>query len=204
MPFEETEFLNGGRNLTGGELKELFEVVDNYRSKKISEEDANNFIEENKIQIRKVQRFKTEIAQKTQKYTVVIPISTLNWSEYKNIVNPRLSAYVLSRELCESLALSSRPQTFNLYDKGDRKASVTLKWRNNTHTFHELIYLRKDLLDKVLQDKGLDLIWGIWGERRYETKENTGLGEFAKKHQSYKVFQSVVTYRDIIVGEKVP
>lgn len=204
VPFEETEFLKGGRNLSGGELKELFEVVDNYRSKKISEEGANNFIEENKIQMRKVQRFKTETVQKTKEYEVVIPISTLNWSEYKSVVNPGMSAYVLSRELCEFLALSSRPQTFDLYDKSDRKASVTLKWRNNPHTFHELIYLRKDLLDRVLQDKGLDLIWGIWGERRYKAKENAGLDEFAKKYQSYKVFQSIVAYRDIIAGEKAP
>ena len=100
--------------------------------------------------------------------------------------------------------MSSRPQTFDLYDKSDRKASVTLKWRNNPHTFHELIYLRKDLLDRVLQDKGLDLIWGIWGERRYKAKENAGLDEFAKKYQSYKVFQSIVAYRDIIAGEKAP
>lgn len=94
--------------------------------------------------------------------------------------------------------LSSRPQTFDLYDKNDRRASITLKWGNDLHTFHKLIYMRKDLLDRVLQNKERDLIWGVWGERRYKAKENAGLDEFAKKHQSYKVFQRIVTYRDII------
>lgn len=66
------------------------------------------------------------------------------------------------------------------------------------YSLHKLIYMRKDLLDRVLQDKKRYLIWGVWGERRYKAKENAGLDEFARKHQSYKVFQRIVTYRDII------
>lgn len=200
VPFEETEFLKSGRNLNGDELKEVFEVVNNYRSKKISEEDVDRYIEKNELQMRKVRHFKTEMAQKTKEYEVVIPISTLNWGSHESSVNPGISAYVLSNELCQFLNLSSRPQTFDLYDKSGRRASITLKWGNDLHTFHKLIYIRKDLLDSVLQDKELDLIWGIWGERRYKAKENAGLHEFAEKHQSYKVFQSIVTYRDIIAG----
>jgi hypothetical protein len=198
VPIEETEFLKSGRNLCGDELKELFEVVDKYRCKKISEEDVDCYIEENKLQIRKVRRFKTETSQKTKEYEVIIPISTLNWGSHESIVNPGISAYVLSKELCQVLDLSSRPQTYDLYDKTGRRASITLKWGNDLHTFHKLIYIRKDLLDRVLQDKGLDLIWGIWGERRYRDKENAGLQEFAQKNQSYKVFQRIDTYRDIM------
>lgn len=198
VPIEETEFLKSGRNLSGDELKELFEVVDKYRSKKISEEDVDRYIEENKLQIRKVRSFKTETSQKTKEYKAIIPISTVNWGSHESIVNPGISAYVLSKELCQVLELSSRPQTYDLYDKTGRRASITLKWGNDLHTFHKLIYIRKDLLDKVLQDRGLDLIWGIWGERRYRDKENAGLREFSKKHQSYKVFQRIDTYRDII------
>lgn len=203
VSFEETEFLKGDRYLNGDELKELFEVVDKYRSKKISEEDVNRYIAENKLQMRKIRRFKTETSQKTKEYEVIIPISTLNWSSRESIVNPGISAYVLSKELCQVIGLSSRPQTFDLYDKAGRRASITLKWGDNLHTFHKLVYIRKDLIDRLLQDKGLDLIWGIWGERRYRDKGNAGLREFTKKHHSYKIFQIVVTYRNIIVEREV-
>jgi hypothetical protein len=200
VPIEETEFLKNGSNLTGDELKELFEIVDKYRIKEISEEDVDRYIEENKIQIRKIRRFKTETSQKTKEYKVIIPISTISWGSNESIVNPGISAYVLSKELCQVLELSARPQTYDLYDKTGRRASITLKWGDDLHNFHKLIYIREDLLNKILQDKGLDLIWGIWGERRYRDKENAGLHEFAKSHQSYKVFQRVDTYRNIIAG----
>lgn len=201
VPFEETEFIKDGRNLTGDELKELVEIVSDYRSKKISEEkEVDNFIKRNEIQIRRVKRFRTETVKKTKEYEVVIPISILNRESQESIVNPGMSAYVLSRELCEALGLSSRPQTFDLYDKSDRRASITLKWGDAWHTFHKLIYIRKDLLDMVLEDKELELLWGIWGERRYKAKENAGLDEFAKEHLPYKVFQSIVAYRDSIAA----
>lgn len=196
--FEETEFLKGGRGLTGNELKEVIGIITDYQSKKISDADVDNFFLQNTIQIRRVIRIKTEIVQKRKEYEVIIPITTLNWGSQESVVNPGISACVLSRELCEVLELSSRPQTFDLFDKDNRKASITLNWGDNWHTHHKLIYMRKDLLDKILKDKEFDLIWGIWGERRYKAKGNAGLDEFAKKHQSYKVFQRVLTYRDII------
>jgi hypothetical protein len=59
-------------------------------------------------------------------------------------------------------------------------------------------YMRKDLLDKFLREKAMDLVWGVWGERRFKSRNNVGLDEFAKKHKSYKVFQTVITYRNII------
>ncbi|MDA8214222.1 MAG: ATP-binding protein [Nitrospiraceae bacterium] len=198
VPFEETEFFKGDRNLTGDELKELLEIITDYRDKKISEKDVNNFVVSDEIQIKKVRRFRTEMIRKTKEYEVVIPISTLNWESHESVVNTGISAYILSRELCEALELSSRPQTFDLYDKNNQRASITRRWGDVWHTFHKLIYIRKDFLDMILQDKGLDLIWGIWGERRYKAKGNAGLDDFAKKHQAYKVFQSIVVYQDII------
>ena len=197
VPFEETEFLKGGRALTVDELKELLEVIHDYRNKKLSEEDVNNFIAKNVIQIRKARRFKTETVRKTKECEVVIPISTLNMAYHESTINPGIHASVLSKELCETLGLTSRSQTFDLYDTSNRRASITLRWGDAWHTFHKLTYMRKDLLDRFLQDREIELLWGIWGERRYKSKDNEGLHEFAKKYPSYKVYQDVITYRDL-------
>ena len=129
-------------------------------------------------------------------YKIFLPVHSFNWECHNSIANPGQNAYVLSKEACEALELSSRPQTFDLYDKNNRRASITLKWGGEWHTMHNLIYIRHDLLEKCLIDKGLDLVWAIWGERNYKSKNNEGLEEFSKKYKHYKVFQKIITYSD--------
>ncbi len=60
----------------------------------------------------------------------------------QTVANPGISAYVLSREQSETLEWFYRPQTFALYDKSNRRASITLRWGDALHTFHKLIYTR--------------------------------------------------------------
>lgn len=198
VPDEKTEFLKDGVNLTIDELRKLVEIIDEYRSKKITEENVNKFIAENKIQIRNVKFFRTETVEKTKEYQLRLPVATLNMSEAASVANPGGHAYVLSKELCESLNLTARPQTFDFYDKKNRRASFIFRWGEDWHSFHKLIYLRKDLLDRFLQKERLDLIWGIWGERRHKSRNNYGLQEFTKGHQGYKVFQEVLSYKEVM------
>lgn len=197
VPDEKTKFLKDGVNLTVGELRKLLEIVDEYRNKKITEEDVNKYISENKIQIRNIKFLRTETVQKTKEYEIQLPVAILNMSEAASTANPGGHAYVLSKELCKSLNLTARPQTYDFYDETNRRASITLRWGEDWHSFHKLIYLRKDLLDTFLHEKGLHLIWGIWGERRYKSRHNYGLQEFAKGHEGYKVFQDVLSYQEI-------
>lgn len=198
VPDKKTEFLKNGVTLTADELRKLFEVIDKYRNKQITEEDGNKYISENNIQIKNSKFFRTETVQKTKEYEIQLPVATLNMSESASAANPGGHAYVLSKELCESLNLTARPQTFDFYDETNRRASITLRWGEDWHSFHKLIYLRKDLLDRFLRKERLDLIWGIWGERRYKSKNNYGLQEFTKGHQGYKVFQEVLSYKEVM------
>jgi hypothetical protein len=197
VPDKKTEFLKNGINLTADELRKLFEIMDEYRNKKITEEDINKFISENNIQIRNIKFFRTETVRKTKECEILLPVATLNMSESASAANPGGHVYVLSKELCKSLNLTARPQTYDFYDETNRRASITLRWGEDWHSFHKLIYLRKDLLDTFLHEKGLHLIWGIWGERRYKSRHNYGLQEFAKGHEGYKVFQDVLSYQEI-------
>ena len=174
--------------------------MDKYRDKKITEEDVDKYIGENKIQIKNIKFVRTETVQRTKEYQIELPVATLNMSESASAANPGGHAYVLSKQLCKSLNLTTRPQTFDFYDATNRRASFTLRWGEDWHSYHKLIYLRKDLLDRFLKEERLDLIWGIWGERRYKSRSNYGLDEFAKGHKPYKVFQEVLSYKDVIMG----
>jgi hypothetical protein len=198
VPFEKIEVFKDGKALTGDELKKLFRLASDLRNKKMSEEDANSYLVESNIEIRRKKCYRIQMEETRKKYEVTIPVATISWGAEESAVNPGGSAYVLSRELCETLALRSRPQTFDLFDLNNRRATITLKWGSEWHTFYKLIYVRKDLLDKALLDNELDLIWSIWGERRFKSKANAGLEEFAKKYQSYKQFQTILTYRDVV------
>ncbi|MFA6055240.1 MAG: hypothetical protein WC769_07705 [Thermodesulfovibrionales bacterium] len=198
VPDKKTEFLKDGVNLMATELKELLEIMDEYRNEKIAEEAVYKYFSKNKIRIRNIKSFRTEIVQKTKEYEIRLPVATLNMSEAASAANHGGHAYVLSKELCESLNLTARPQTFDFYDETNRRASFTLRWGEDWHSSHKLIYLRKDLLDRLLQKERLALIWCIWGERRYKSRNNYGLQEFAKGHGGYKVFQEVLSYKEVM------
>jgi len=74
-----------------------------------------------------------------------------------------------------------------LDDKGE-KASIILQLGDSWHNGKNLIYLRKDLLEKYLKEKNKQLVWIVWGEREFKSKHNEGLEEFSEKHKHYKVF----------------
>ena len=121
---------------------------------------------------------------------VEIPIREFCWESYHSVVNPGQSFYVPSKEISTELGLHIEPQSFDMVDKEGRKASITLRWGDPWHTTHELIYLRKDLLEKYLTKGNKELTWIIWGEREYRSKDNEGLQEFAQEHKSYQVYKS--------------
>jgi hypothetical protein len=132
--------------------------------------------------------------EKRLTFEVELPVRSFSWSSGRSFVNPGHGAYVPTREISEHLKLSSRPQTFDMYDYKGRIASVSLDSGDLWHSGHKVIYLRQDLLDKYLQDKGKTLIWVIWGERRFKSKEEGELKSFSAKHSHYKVYRTTASY----------
>ena len=119
----------------------------------------------------------------TMKFDVEIPIRSFHY-----IVKEGQSVYVLSKELSTELGLYIEPQYFNMLDSVDKKASITLELGDSWHNGKNLIYLRKDLLEKYLKEKNKQLVWIVWGEREFKSKHNEGLEEFSEKHKHYKVY----------------
>jgi len=135
-----------------------------------------------------------EVPDKTRTVLAAIPVRKNNWESYHSAVNPDRFVMVPSKEIAEFLDLCSQPQTFDLYEKNGRRASITIQWGDTWHTGHKLLFLRKDLLDRYLNENSYRLVWVIEGERQFKAYKNEGLDEYAKKHLPYKVFKEIKQY----------
>lgn len=131
---------------------------------------------------------------KVLSFDVELPVRNFSWSDTTSFVNPGLNAYIPTREVCEYLQLSSRPQTFDMYDSNGRAASLTRTFGDLWHSGCKAIYLRKDLLNKYLGDKKKSLVWIVWGERRFRSKDEGDLRKFTETHPHYKVYKKVEVY----------
>jgi len=138
-----------------------------------------------------------EVPDKTKTVLAAIPVRKNNWESRYSVANLDRFVSVPSKEIAEFLDLCSQPQTFDLYEKNGRRASITIQWGDTWHTGHKLVFLRKDLLDHYLKENGFMLAWVIWGERQFKSIGNEGLDEFAAKYLPYKSFQEVKEYRYI-------
>jgi len=132
-----------------------------------------------------------EIPAETRKITVFVPVRYNCYESYHSEVNPGRSVLVPARELSDFLELCSQPQTFDMYEKDGRKASITVKCGKPYHD-SQLIFLRQDLLDRFLEERDLSLVWAIEGERRLWSKEKRDfLGPLIEK---YTPFFKVLMY----------
>lgn len=133
-----------------------------------------------------------------QTIEVMIPVREDHWESYHSETNPGRLHATPARELADFLDLCGQPHTFDLFEKDGRRASITIRCGNSFPTEHDLIYLRKDLLDRFLREYNYNLLWAIWGERQAdietdtdsEDQENPGLEE------SYRAFQTIERYSD--------
>ena len=55
--------------------------------------------------------------------------------------------------------------SWDMYDSDNKLASISISWRNQQDAWQNLLYLRKDILDKFLKQKKLKLVWAFWGGR---------------------------------------
>ena len=129
-------------------------------------------------------------------FKVSIPVRGNTWEEYHSSVNPGRFALVPAKEIATYLDLCSHPQTFDLFEKDGRRASVEVRWGEPWHTEHHMIFLRQDLLSRFLRKNNLALVWAVWGERQPRSRDDKGLRESAKEHIPSKVFQEIRLYSE--------
>ncbi len=101
----------------------------------------------------------------TTTHDMTMPARRHGWESYHSEINPSPGAYIPARQIADLLGLVGRPQTFDLYDPEGRRASASFEHGDRFSNRQIFTYLRKDLLDRYLEESGQRLIWAIYGER---------------------------------------
>lgn len=155
-------------DLTSTEKKELLLRFVNVDSVHISEKAQKSF-EKDANQQSKFVNLNKYISIPGVK--VEVPIHRFSWESYHSSENQSGSALYLAPALCNFFGLRNKGNSFDLFEKNGRQASVykTLdkSYDNMTSKF---IYIRKDLLIKYLTHTNQKLVWFIWGERGFKLK----------------------------------
>ena len=127
-----------------------------------------------------------EVEQKEyQTFGILYPVRSNNWSDSQSSAVPGRSVITPSRQIAETLDLCGQPQSFDLFEKDGRRASITFHRGEGWGEMQKFTYLREDLLDRYLSKINGELIWVIWGERR-EVSQNPD--------SPYKLFKEVKVY----------
>jgi len=116
---------------------------------------------------------------------VELPSCSYSWESHHSRFNQYSGFATVSPSICQKLSLENRNREIDLFDKHGKRASIFREFR--TERAHgNLLYLRKDLLERYLDECKKMLIWPIWGERsfHYEIIE-----EVRQTNQVQKIWQ---------------
>ena len=123
-----------------------------------------------------------------QTFEMLVPVRENHWSDSNSVAVSGRSVAIPIRQIAETFSLYGYPQSFDLFEKDGKRASVTFCYGEEWKDKQDFTYLREDLLERYLAKIGGELIWVIWGNRRL-VSENPD--------DPYKNFQEVKVYRDI-------
>jgi len=131
-----------------------------------------------------------------KKFNILLPVMEYAFSS-ESSVNDIGYKTVISKEVVKKLELINEAQTFNLKDSQGNIASQEINYSLDYNNKHNLVYLRKDLLDKLLVSNDYSLVWGIWGERQVSFDEVDTMRDLHSESglEKFPVFQSVEVYK---------
>ena len=89
------------------------------------------------------------------------------WESYHSRLNNIAGFRFPSPQICEKVGLLGSHRSIELLDQHGRQATIYRESRKNDETRFQLLYLRKDLVDRYLKASGRSLVWIIWGERQF-------------------------------------
>lgn len=93
----------------------------------------------------------------------------------KTIDNKFTGGTTLSKQLLNILDLHAVPQSRDLCNsKGEQVTFQNSYQKKSFKNSERLFYLKKELLDELLEELGMSLVWAIWGERELS------LGQFER------------------------
>lgn len=155
------------------------------------EEDNDN------VEIKK--EFPDEIEREVsevKEFDVLLPVMEYSWESHHSYLNEAGHTTVLAKEIVTDLCLIDQPQTFDICELNGNKASMNIYYHSDYNNNHTFVYLRKDLLNKFLEQNKLKFVWTIWGERDVTFQTNEKRHDFFTTHpfKQHQVFQKIIEY----------
>ena len=193
IPTERLEHLRNGEPIFFMEEFEVWNIIQDLIENE-DKEGLETLLSEHNLEI----RIKTdEIEQREhKKFEVLVPVRETYWEESCSVVIPHRTIALPAREITEYLYLYGQPQSFDLFEKDGRRASITFRYGEKWGETQHFTYLRQDLLERYLAEIGGELILVIWGERR-QLSQNPDAPYEPLQDAPYEHFQEVKTYSDI-------
>lgn len=102
---------------------------------------------------------------------VEVPLHRYSWESHHSTENQAGGVGYVAPALCDRLSLRNRGNSMDLYDEQGNLASLYRMFGNQEFWRSDLLYLRKDLLEKYLSETGKEIVWIIWGERDFKHKQ---------------------------------
>ncbi|MFX1296455.1 MAG: hypothetical protein ACFFD2_16570 [Promethearchaeota archaeon] len=131
-----------------------------------------------------------------KEFEVIVPIQEFHWEFTRNQINPGLNVTVLNKQIIECLNLKSNPQTFNLFDKFGQISTQSFQWGYDWHK-SEALFFRKDLLEKYMEQKGLEFFWIIQIEKLFISEDQAKRKELANKDKYRNIMFRILIYDKI-------
>ena len=97
---------------------------------------------------------------------VTVAVTRHGWESYHSPLNPGSSAHLPARQLCAALSLTSRPQTFDLFDPAGHRLSMSFGSGEHYANRQDFTFIRRDLLDQFLAVSSQHFVWAIYGVAR--------------------------------------
>ena len=161
----------------------------NYYPLMIMEESEGNLM----MKMHYPEEIETEV-RSVKTFESLFPVMEYNWESDYHDPDQAGHQTIVAKELATHLGLIDQPQTFDLFERTGEKASINIGYYNDDGNSHSLVYLRKDLFDKFLTDKGFRYVWTVWGRRQinYEKSDDFFAQEDVPDKNQY--FQEIVEY----------
>ena len=154
------------------------------RSEEVDNTEDQKQINDNKsvkIEFRQVVEEFDKIKQECVTYEVLIPVSDFAWEGYHSVVNDAGHATTLAKEIALELNLIGQPQTFDLFEKNGKRATLCISDRDNDYYNNQsMFFISEGLLANYLKSNDYSLIWIVWGDRR-----SYSIGQPSRAYQGF-------------------
>ena len=147
----------------------------------IEDQEQSSDYKIKRIEVREVVEEVDEIEREYASYKFLIPVCDFDWESYHSMVNDAGHATTLAKEISLELDLIGQPQTFDLFTKEGKRATLCISDRDNGYDNNQSIYfISEELLTTYLNNNSYSLIWVVQGDR-----SSYSVGQPSKSYQTF-------------------